>query len=194
MISRLGSQSRNGIDTIPWVLDHRFENDSVARTVELIGDRWTFLILREAFYGVRRFGQMARNLGLSRTILSRQLQTLVAHGVLDRRQYRTNPDRFEYLLSDAGRDLYPAIVSLMQWGDRHLAGPQGPPLLLRHRPCGQLTSPVLVCSVCDQPIDPRSIDAEPGPGAHAGPPGANSTTNKPAPPGARSVRRQLTPE
>src|SRR5919202_5617483 len=112
-------------------MDLPIENDSVTRAVRLLGDRWTFLILREAFYGVRRFGEMARDLGVSRNILSRQLQTLVAHGVLERRLYRTDPERHEYVLSDAGRELYPAIAALMQWGDRHLAGPEGPPVVLR---------------------------------------------------------------
>jgi DNA-binding HxlR family transcriptional regulator len=142
-----------------------FENDSVTRAVRLLGDRWTFLILREAFYGVRRFGQMARDLGVSRNILSRQLQSLVTHGVLERRLYRTDPERHEYVLSDAGRDLYPAIVALLRWGDRHLAGPEGPPLILRHRPCGNRADPVLVCSHCHQPLDARDVDPEPGPGA-----------------------------
>ena len=142
-------------------MDFGLEDDSVARTVQLLGDRWTFLILREAFHGVRRFGEMARDLGVSRNILSRQLRALVDHGVLQRRRYRTDPDRYEYVLSDRGRDLYPAIVSLMQWGDRYLAGPEGAALVLRHRRCGELTSPVLVCSCCGEPIDPREVDAEP---------------------------------
>ncbi|MGA2455315.1 MAG: helix-turn-helix domain-containing protein [Solirubrobacteraceae bacterium] len=150
----------------------RFENDSVTRTVGLLSDRWTFLILREAFHGVRRFGEMARDLGVSRTILSRQLRTLVEHGVLERRQYRSAPDRFEYVLSDAGRELYPAVVALMQWGDRHMTGPEGPPLALRHKLCGELTSPVLVCSCCGEPVDARDIEVEPGPGAGAAGTGA----------------------
>jgi DNA-binding Lrp family transcriptional regulator len=108
---------------------------------------------------------MARDLGVSRNILSRQLRTLVDHGVLARHRYRTDPDRFEYVLSDAGRELYPTIVSLMQWGDRHLTGPEGPALVLRHRPCGHLADPVLVCAHCGERLDPREVDPEPGPGA-----------------------------
>jgi DNA-binding HxlR family transcriptional regulator len=159
------SLTATGSDTVPDVGEFRLEDDSVARTVQLLSDRWTFLIMREAFHGVRRFGQMARDLGVSRNILSRQLRTLVDHGVLERHRYRTDPDRFEYVLSDGGRDLYPAIVSLMQWGDRYLTGPEGPALVLRHRPCGHLADPLLVCAHCGERLDPREVDPEPGPGA-----------------------------
>ena len=147
--------------------DLPIENDSVTRAVRLLGDRWTFLILREAFYGVKRFGEMARRLGVSRNILSRQLQTLVSHGVLERRLYRDDPPRHEYVLSDAGRELYPATVALMRWGDRHLVGPEGPPVVLRHRTCGEVFDPELVCSHCGERLDPREVVPEPGPGAAA---------------------------
>lgn len=145
--------------------EHRLHNCSVERTLDLIGDRWTFLILREAFFGVRRFGQLARNLKISRNLLSERLQKLVAAGVLQRRRYRTDPTRYEYRLTPSGRDLYPAIVALMHWGDKHLAGPEGPPLLLRHRPCGIDTIPLFVCLHCGTPIKATDIDPHPGPGA-----------------------------
>src|SRR5919108_5467477 len=103
---------------------------SIASAMEILGERWTFLVLREAFYGVRRFSEMQRNLGIARNILSTRLQTLVAAGILERRLYREEPERYEYRLTEAGRDLYPSIVTLMRWGDRHLQGEQGPPVVL----------------------------------------------------------------
>ena len=108
---------------------------SIGRAMEILGERWTFLILRESFYGVRRFSDMQRNLGIARNILSTRLQTLVANGILERRLYQEEPPRHEYRLTEAGRDLYPAIVTLMRWGDRHLS--DEPPVVLRHNSCGR---------------------------------------------------------
>src|SRR5436190_13047654 len=103
---------------------------SVGRAMDILGERWTFLILRESFYGVRRFSDMQRNLGIARNILSTRLQTLVASGILERVLYQAEPARYEYRLSTAGRDLYPAIVTVMRWGDRHLVrdNEDGPPV------------------------------------------------------------------
>ena len=116
---------------------------SIGRAMEILGERWTFLILRESFYGVRRFSDMQRNLGIARNILSTRLQTLVANGILERRLYQEEPPRHEYRLTSAGRDLYPAIVTLMRWGDRHLsdepAGRAAPQLVrARGRPAARV--------------------------------------------------------
>ena len=129
-------------------LTHRFEADSVARTLALVGDHWTLMILREAFFGVRRYGQLARNLGIPRPTLSSRLRSMVDAGLLERVRYATDPDRHEYRLTKAGRDLFPATVLLMRWGDRYLAGPDGPPLVLRHNACGRLADPALTCGAC----------------------------------------------
>ena len=145
--------------------EHRFQKDSVQRALEVFGDRWTFLILREAFFGVRRYGELARNLGLSRAILSDRLTKLVAYGVFERRLYRKQPERHEYVLTAAGRELYPAIVCVMQWGDRYLSGPEGPPLTLRHLLCGHDADPHLVCAHCAASLRPEDVQPEPGPGA-----------------------------
>src|SRR3712207_1915696 len=104
---------------------------SVGRAMEILGERWTFLILREAFYGVRRFSDMQRNLGIARNILSSRLQTLVAAGILERRRYQEEPERYEYRLTACGRDLYPAVIAIMRWGDEHLYD-DAAPVELRH--------------------------------------------------------------
>jgi DNA-binding HxlR family transcriptional regulator len=137
---------------------------SVARTVEVVGERWTMLILREAFLGVRRFDAMRRDLGIARTILSDRLGKLVEHGILERRRYQERPERFEYRLTARGRDLYPIVVTLMRWGDEHLAPGGEAPVELVHVPCGHRTRPVLVCDACGRPISARDVRPEPGPG------------------------------
>jgi len=109
---------------------------SVARTLALIGDRWSFRILRESFFGVRRFDDIQRNLGIARNVLSRCLDRLVAGGILARRPYQERPARFEYVLRPAGLDLYPAFLLLMAWGDVWRRPPEGVPLIIRHRACG----------------------------------------------------------
>jgi DNA-binding HxlR family transcriptional regulator len=129
---------------------------SIGRAMDILGERWTFLILRESFYGVRRFSDMQRNLGIARNILSTRLQTLVANGILERRLYQEEPPRHEYRLTETGMDLYPAIVTLMRWGDRHLSG-ECPPVVLRHNSCGHEADPLLVCSHCHEELDPHEV-------------------------------------
>jgi DNA-binding HxlR family transcriptional regulator len=145
-------------------LSHRFDAESVARTLDLVGERWTLLILREAFFGVRRFGQFTRNLNIPRPTLSARLRMLVDAGLLDRVLYSRDPERHEYRLTDAGRDLFASIVTLMQWGDEHLPHPSGPPIVLRHHPCGQIAQPLLTCRQCGGEITARNVTPEPGPG------------------------------
>ena len=142
----------------------RPENCSVARAMDILGERWTMLIMREAFYGVRRFSDMQRNLGIARNILSTRLQTLLQAGILERRRYQEEPERFEYRLTQAGRDLYPAVIAIMKWGDEYLAEEAGPPVVLRHS-CGELIDPVLVCNHCGGALHPHDVTPEPGPGA-----------------------------
>ena len=148
-------------------LSHRFEAESVGRALGLVGERWTLLILREAFFGVRRFGQLARNLNIPRPTLSARLRTLVDAGLLERVLYARDPDRHEYRLTQAGRDLFPAIVALMRWGDEHLPVPKGPPIVLRHNSCGQIADPRLTCAHCGEEIGVRDVTPEPGPGFRA---------------------------
>jgi DNA-binding HxlR family transcriptional regulator len=140
---------------------------SIAAAMEILGERWTFLILREAFYGVRRFSDMQRNLGIARNILSARLQTLVNSGIFERRLYQEEPERYEYRLTTAGRDLYPSIVTLMRWGDEHLAGELGPPVVLRHNLCGHEADPMLVCSHCGEELRPHDVTPERSPAVDA---------------------------
>jgi DNA-binding HxlR family transcriptional regulator len=137
---------------------------SIARTVSILGERWTLVVLRQAFNGQRRFEDIQRGLGIARNILADRLQTLVAEGILERRRYQERPARYEYRLTEKGRDLYPVLVALMRWGDTYMAGEGGPPVVLVHERCGKATEPTLVCSQCGEPIDAREMRAEPGPG------------------------------
>jgi DNA-binding HxlR family transcriptional regulator len=144
-------------------LTHRFEADSVSRTLALVGERWSLLILRETFFGVRRYGEFARNLSIPRPTLSARLKTLVDAGLLDRVRYATDPDRHEYRLTQAGRELFPAIVVMMRWGDKYLAGADGPPILLRHNDCGELAEAYVACGNCGKEITVDRVTPEPGP-------------------------------
>ncbi|CAA9262420.1 MAG: Transcriptional regulator, HxlR family [uncultured Acidimicrobiales bacterium] len=138
---------------------------SIASTLEVIGDRWSILILRDAFRGVRRFDDIQRDLGIARNILTDRLQKLVDNEVLERRLYQSRPARYEYRLTPRGVDLSPALVALMHWGDRHLAGEAGPAVVLTHGACGEPVDQTFVCWTCDQTILPTAIRSRPGPGA-----------------------------
>lgn len=138
-------------------------NCSLFRAMDVIGDRWTMLVLREAFMGVRRFTDMQRELGVARNVLAERLNTLVDLGVLERRQYQDRPVRHEYRLTDMGKELQPAILSLMNWGDKYLS-PHGAPALIEHQACGHVTAPLMVCEHCRGPLTTRNVTAKPGPG------------------------------
>jgi len=144
-------------------------NCSVARTLEVIGDRWTILILRDAFYGVRRFDDLRRRLGVARNILAERLNKLVAHGVLERRLYQDRPARYEYRLTAKGRDLLPVLLTLTRWGDRWEADASGPPATFTHTTCGRETTPTLTCSECGEELLLRELHANsmPGPAPRA---------------------------
>ena len=143
--------------------NHRSTPDSVGLAVEVLSDRWTFLILREAFFGVRRYGQMQRDLGIARNVLADRLRQLVADGMLERVRYRTDPDWYEYRLTERALDLYPVIVGLMRWADRHLAeGEDITEVQLIHRSCGKPADPYLACAHCHEPLRARDIELETG--------------------------------
>lgn len=140
-------------------------DDSVGAAAELLGDRWTFLILREAFFGTRRFTEFAQNLGLSRNILSGRLKTLVAQGIFEMHPYGSGKVRYEYRLAKPGRDIFPIVVALLQWGDKYLVESQEPSIVLKHTLCGEDANPHLVCDSCGKPIDLGEMVPVPGPGA-----------------------------
>ena len=125
---------------------------SIARTLDIVGEKWALLAIREVFLGDRRFDEMVRRAGAPRDTLAARLRTLVAAGILERRRYCEHPARYEYRLTAAGRDLYPVIVTLMRWGDQYLADEQGPPLVLEHR-CGHQLVAQLTCQACGEPLE-----------------------------------------
>ena len=136
-------------------------NCSVAQCLEVVGEWWSLLIVRDAFFGVRRFDDFQARLGISRNILNQRLTKLVDEGVLERVPYQDNPPRSEYRLTEKGRDLWHVLTAMRQWGDRW-AAPDGPPLRMRHATCGRVVKAVAVCSHCGEPLDPRSVTWSPG--------------------------------
>jgi DNA-binding HxlR family transcriptional regulator len=124
---------------------------SVARTLQIIGDRWSFLIMREAWFGVRRFDEMTEKLGIASNILTDRLARLVDTGIFRKNAYRKGGNRFDYRFTEMGHDLYRPMVVMMAWGDRWLAGAK-PPLRLRHRCCKSDFDAVVVCNHCREPI------------------------------------------
>jgi DNA-binding HxlR family transcriptional regulator len=126
----------------------------VARTLDIVGEKWALLAVREVFLGNRTFDEMIRRTGAPRDTLAARLRTLTAAGILERRQYCAHPARFEYHLTDAGRDLYPVITTLMRWGDTYLAGGDGPPLVLQHH-CGHRMVAQVICEACGEPLQAR---------------------------------------
>ncbi len=133
----------------------------------MLGERWVFAILRAAYFRARTFEDYAASTGIARNVLTDRLRRLVEFGILEKRPYEQtgNRTRNEYRLTEAGLELYPVIVAMMQWGNRHAGFTEGPPVVLRHRTCGAVTEPRLVCDECGEQIDPREMQPMPGPGA-----------------------------
>ena len=131
---------------------------SVAQCLQVIGDWWTMLVVRDVFLGVRRFDEFQARLGIARNVLAQRLKKLVDAGVLERRAYQDRPVRYEYVLTDKGRDLWPVLTALRQWGDRH-AAPDGPPVKVVHRSCGKAAELVMTCAHCGERVGPRDVRA-----------------------------------
>lgn len=140
-------------------------NCSIAQALEIVGEWWTLLILRDVFLGVRRFDDFVERLGISRNVLADRLDKLVAAGVLDRRPYDEGRGRYDYVLTDKGRDLWPVLTTLREWGDRWILGEGHEPIVLEHRSCGATTHLRPTCDHCGEELDARSVVARPGPGA-----------------------------
>ncbi len=142
---------------------------SVARTVEILSDPWSFLVLRECFFGTRRFEKFQSVLGISRTTLAKLLRKLTALGLLRKDRYSSRPLRFEYRFTEMGMELYPVMLALLKFGDTWLRGESPPPLKLYHKECGHNCSPLVVCSHCGVEILPRRVHYRDGPGAGSSP-------------------------
>jgi len=127
---------------------------SIARTLDIVGEKWALLAVREVFLGDRRFDEMVKRTGAPRDTLAARLRTLVNAGVLERRPYSEHPARFEYFLTEAGLDLYPVITTLRAWGDKYLTDGDGPPLVVEHK-CDHELAARLVCQTCGEPVNPR---------------------------------------
>jgi DNA-binding HxlR family transcriptional regulator len=138
---------------------------SVARTIGVIGDRWTLLILRECFLRTRRFEGFQSALGITRHLLAERLKKLVRTGILRRIPYQESPKRHEYILTQKGLDLYPIMMAIVHWGDTHMVDERGRPLLHEHKKCSKTFNPVMVCSECGEPLMAKEVTTRPGPGA-----------------------------
>lgn len=154
-------------DQVPEAMQWSTENCTISRTMEILGDKWTFHVLRELFVGVRRFEDIRARAGVPRQVLTERLASLIERGLLRRHPYRLpgQRERYEYRLTQAGLDLYPVFVAMIQWGDQYLPLDDGPPIEPRHRgTCGERVSVVLRCEAGHEPT-PREVAIRPGPGA-----------------------------
>src|SRR5579862_9206211 len=138
---------------------------SIARSLEVVGERWTLLILRDAVLGLTRFEEFQESLGIASNVLTNRLKRMCDEGVLERVADPERPGRPKYVLTDKGRELAPALIVLMKWGDRHYPTPGGPPRLTLHARCGGNVGPDLHCERCGEQVPPGALDLTPGPGA-----------------------------
>ena len=136
---------------------------SIARTLDVIGEPWSPLILRNVYIGITRFDQLQQSLGISRKVLAERLRWLVQRDVLARREYASKPARHEYVLTQMGTELCDLLLVMVRW----VAGEAGPPVLYRHHGCGQISHVELSCSVCGEPMRATDVDVLPGPGSAA---------------------------
>ncbi|MEV4638967.1 helix-turn-helix domain-containing protein [Actinoplanes sp. NPDC049548] len=151
----------------PEALEWSVETCTIGRSMAVLGEKWTFVVMREVFNGVRRFADMREQTGIPRQVLTNRLASLVAHGVLRREPYQEPGARVrhEYRLTQKGFDLYPVLVAVMEWGDRYLAEPEGPPLTMTHRACGAEIHTELHCADGHRVTEYRDVLPRPGPGA-----------------------------
>jgi DNA-binding HxlR family transcriptional regulator len=151
------------------VLGKTYDNEvcSIARSLEVVGERWSLIILRDAlFAGSTRYGEFQRTLGIATNVLKDRLEGFVEAGIMRRHRYSDQPELHEYLLTEKGRELVPALIALSQWGDKW-AAPDGPPMLYSHAACGSPVRHELVCDTCGRLEDHADVAARPGPGMPA---------------------------
>ncbi len=149
-----------------FMLDREYDNQvcSIARSLEVVGERWSLLIIRNVGLGLNRFEPLRENLGITRSVLTTRLNTLIEHGILEKRQYSEKPPRFEYHLTEKGRDLAPVLLQLMWWGDRYYPEAAGPPTIATHRSCGGTLDHHMVCEKCGEAVEPDRVYLKAGPG------------------------------
>ena len=148
--------------------DYEGQVCSIASALELVGERWTLLVIREVFNGHRRFGEMQRSLGVARNVLATRLQRLVDEDILERRPYSERPERYEYFLTEKGLDLWPLMISLMHWGDKYEPLPDGRPMIVVHKgECGGEIDDRRICTKCGKALSVREARAIEGPGIKA---------------------------
>jgi DNA-binding HxlR family transcriptional regulator len=141
----------------------------IARTLDVVGEQWTLLIVRDLAIGISRFDALQRNLGLSRKVLTQRLTTLREHGIADRAPYQDNPARYDYHLTEKGVELALVLLAVQSWGARWMLGEAGPPVVMRHEPCGAITDAVVSCADCGEPLRAEDLTPLPGQGSLTGP-------------------------
>jgi DNA-binding HxlR family transcriptional regulator len=172
------------------MLGNNYESQvcSIAGALEIVGERWSLLIVRNIFLGLRRFDEIQDNLGIARNVLQTRLTRLIDNDVIEKRLYNERPPRYEYRLTEKGLALWPTIVALMQWGDRYAAPEAGPPVLLEHRGCGGSVDEHRVCASCGKALEASDVVAHPGPGATPAHPLVRRAQRKVALSGAQPAR------
>ena len=168
-ISPVGSVTAPGSTTLLFVLPRTYDQQvcSLARALEAVGDRWTLLILRDAFQGICRFQDFQESLGLSKHVLSERLERLIEEGILERRPYQERPERHEYRLTEKGRELWKVLLLLTLWGDEHYLAEGGRPRIFRHRGCGGTIDDRFHCGRCGQELEREDLELGIGPGLEA---------------------------
>jgi DNA-binding HxlR family transcriptional regulator len=148
--------------------DYPDQTCSIAGALEVVGERWSLLIVRDIMLGLRRFDELQGELGVARNVLQARLTRLVEQGVIEKSLYQERPPRYEYRLTEKGLELWPTMLALMQWGDRHAPGSEaGPPVVVEHRGCGGTVDDHRVCDRCGERLTVRDVRAVPGPGISA---------------------------
>jgi DNA-binding HxlR family transcriptional regulator len=145
--------------------DYESQSCSIAGALEVVGERWSLLIVRDVLLGLRRFDELQAHLGIARNVLQTRLRRLQEHGVIERLPYQQHPVRHEYRLTEKGLDLWPTIVALMKWGDRYATPEGGPAVVIEHRGCGGAVDEHRICERCGAKLKVRDAVGRPGPGA-----------------------------
>jgi len=156
-------------DTIDPMLDREYDTQvcSIARSLEVVGERWSLLIIRNVGLGMNRFEPLRENLGITRSVLTTRLNSLIEYGILEKRRYSERPPRYEYHLTEKGRDLAPVLLQLMWWGDRYYPEAGGPPTVAVHKSCGGDLDRHMVCEKCGEAVEADRVYLKPGPGRDA---------------------------